>query len=133
GRDADDGATRHRRMLIKNVFDFGRIDVLATTDDHVLDAVGDIDKTVFIHVATVASVHPTVPQRLRRKLRLVPVALHHDRATDQDFTGLAARQLVVIFIGDDDFTGDNRAPGRTDAAIALAFLVMVLRAEIAGP
>src|SRR5271170_6800256 len=56
--DADHRALRHRRMLRDHVLDFHRIDVLAAGNDHVFDAVDQIDIAFLIHVAAVAGVHP---------------------------------------------------------------------------
>ena len=45
-RHADDGALRHRRVLVERLFDFDRIGVFAARDEHVFDAIHD---DVFAH------------------------------------------------------------------------------------
>ena len=58
--NSDDGALRDRRMLRHAVFDFGGIDIFAAGNDHVLDAIDDIDVTILVHVFAIAGVHPAV-------------------------------------------------------------------------
>src|ERR1051326_363143 len=71
---ADDRGFRDRGMLEQSVLDLDRRDVLAAGDDHVLLAVADRDVRVVL-VSAVAGVEPALPDRLRRFLGLVPVAL----------------------------------------------------------
>src|SRR5882757_4492387 len=74
--NADHGALRHCRMLRQRVLDLRRIDVLATRDDHVLDAVDDVDKAVLVQIAAVAGVHPAVDHGACGLLGALPIAHH---------------------------------------------------------
>ena len=86
---ADDGGVGDAGMLDEAVLDLDAVDVLAAADDHVLGPVGDEQVAVVVEVADVAGVQPAVDDRRRRRLGLVPVARHDDRALDEDLAGLA--------------------------------------------
>src|SRR5262249_27680605 len=57
-RDPDDGDFGDGIVKQDRVLHFGRIDVFATADDHVLEAVYDVDESFLIHVAAVACMVP---------------------------------------------------------------------------
>ena len=45
-------------MAVDDVFQLAGIDVVAGGDDHALDALGEVDEAVFVHLAEVAGVQP---------------------------------------------------------------------------
>ena len=53
-RYTDDGDLGHGWMLVENIFDFCRIDVLTTGYEHVLPAIDDVVKTFLIIAGSVA-------------------------------------------------------------------------------
>ncbi|MNL38413.1 hypothetical protein D3C87_1606260 [compost metagenome] len=114
-------------MTGNRAFDFTRINVFATADDHVLEAVDDVDIAVVVHVGAVTGVHPAATQRLGGFFGFVPVAEHDVRATDQHFTDRAARHLVVVFVDDAHGHAQPWPPGRAQATIGNAFGAVVLR------
>ena len=57
-RHADDGRFLHRGMAQQHAFDLDRRDVLAAADDHVLDAVADLDVAVGVHDGRIARMEP---------------------------------------------------------------------------
>ena len=73
---ADHRDFAHRRVLRHRLLDFAAVDVLAARDDHVLLAVDEVQVALVVDVADVAGVHPAVAQRLRGRIRVVPVAEH---------------------------------------------------------
>src|SRR5581483_11137091 len=109
--DAEDGRVGYRRVLEQRGFDLGRIDVLATPDDHVLGPVGDRDEPVLVEAGDVAGAQPAAGQeRLRRGLGLVPVPLHDVRAAHPQLAGLADRQVVALLVDDADVVDRQRRP-----------------------
>ncbi|MCY1455154.1 hypothetical protein D9M71_722660 [compost metagenome] len=106
--DADHGGLGHGGMAGDGVFHFSAEDVLAAADDHVLEAVADIDEAVLVHIAAIAGVHPAATQRFGGGLRLVPVAEHDVRPAHEDFAHGAARHFAVLGIADTDFYAADR-------------------------
>src|SRR5689334_16035326 len=82
-RYADDGDLRDVGMAEDDVLDLDRRNVLAAGDDHVLLAVADRQVALVVDGAAVAGVEPAALQRLRRLLRLLPVALEDDVGTGE--------------------------------------------------
>ncbi|MNS01806.1 hypothetical protein D3C72_330970 [compost metagenome] len=115
-------------MTGNGAFHLAGIHVLATADDHVLEAVDDVDVTLLVHVGAVAGVHPAATQGLGGFLGVVPVAEHDVRAAHHHFAHGAARDRVVVFVDDAHGHPQPRPPGRTQPATGDAGGVMVFRA-----
>ena len=81
--DADHGDLGDVGVLEDGVLDLDRRDVLAAGDDDVLLAVRDRDVAELVDRPAVAGVEPAVDDRPRRRLGLLPVALHHDVAAGE--------------------------------------------------
>ena len=79
-RQADDRGLLHRRVAQQHRLDFDRRDVLAAADDHVLEAVANLDVAVGMDDRGVAGVEPAVAHHRRGGLGIVVVAVHHDVA-----------------------------------------------------
>src|SRR5580658_2676952 len=63
------------------------INVLSVAEyDHFFPAAGEEQVTVRVEIAEVAGVEPSVAHYRSSSVRTIPVALHHDRATQCDFT-----------------------------------------------
>ena len=107
-RYADHRALGHAGVGIERGLDLGRIDVLAARDDHVLEAVDDVEDADLVHVAEVAGVQPAIAQRLRGQLGLVPVAFHHQRPAHDDLAVLSWRQKAVLGVDDGQLAADQR-------------------------
>src|SRR5262249_21009554 len=77
--------------------DSRRGDVIAAGEyDNVLLAIGDDDVAIFVEDSDVAGVEPAIPDRLRRCLRIAPVAFHHAFAPDQDLAILSDIHLDPV-------------------------------------
>ena len=79
-------------MVQQPPLDFDRRDVLATADDDVLEPIADVDVAVRMNDRSIAAVEVAAAQRLRRRLGIVVVPLHHHVAADDD---LADRQSIT--------------------------------------
>src|SRR5207245_8329983 len=94
---ADNGNLGDIGMIADRAFDFGRVDVFAARDDHVLDTVVDIEIAVPVHVAGVAGAQPTLAvEGFRGGFRQIPVADHVRAGTRRDLADLARRQLLDV-------------------------------------
>src|SRR5215210_3819029 len=85
-RDTDGYRFGHPLVLVQNLLDLSRVDVVAARGDHILLAVHDTEVTVLVHTRHVASVEPAVPERLLCLLGHVPVALHDLGPPDDQLT-----------------------------------------------
>ena len=95
-------------MVDQHRLDLGRVDVLATGDDHVLHAVLQEQVTLLVEDAEVARVEPAaVGDRLRGGVEPVPVALHHVGALDDDLADLA-RLHILHPVVDHPHLGEHR-------------------------
>src|SRR4030042_1892284 len=96
--DADDPGFQHLRMPVKNIFNFFGVDVFTATDDKVLLSLGEINVAVFVGVADISRVEPSVPNGGRGLLGLVPVALHNPGSFDNYLAYFAGRQLLIVLV-----------------------------------
>src|ERR1044072_4366650 len=64
------------RVLVENLLDLTRVDVVAAADDQVLLAVDDVEVAVLVDAGHVAGVEPAAAHRLLGRAGGRPVALH---------------------------------------------------------
>src|SRR5258708_2349442 len=87
-RYSEDRGFANRGMLVKNRLDLAGVDVLAARDDHVLQAVQDVEITVRILTADVSRTKEAVPESKSSFLRIIPIATHDIRASSHQFARL---------------------------------------------
>src|SRR5437763_985619 len=61
-RHTNDGDVSDIRVSVQGTFDLGGVDVLAAGNDHVLQAIVDIQITFFVQEPGIAGMQPTVPE-----------------------------------------------------------------------
>jgi hypothetical protein len=93
----------------EHAFDLDRGDVLAAADDHVLQAVADLDVAVGMDDGGVAGVEPSAAQGLGGGFGIVEVALHHDVPAHHDLAqGLpVGRHLDPVVVVDGQLAGGD--------------------------
>src|SRR5215469_14401755 len=96
----DDRSLGNVGVAQQDLLDLARIDVAAAADDHVLGAVTQGQKPVFVEAAEIAGVQPAAAQRLGAGLGLLPIALHDAVALRGDFADLAGRQFTIAIVDD---------------------------------
>ena len=111
---ADDGDLAHLRQFVDHALDLGGGDVLAAGDDHVLLAVGEIEKAVLVEIADVAAAEPVAEEGGGGLFRIIPVALRDLWPAQADFAVLAGRQAVAGIVADLDLDMGGGAAGRAD-------------------
>ena len=87
--NAVNGALGNRLVAVEVLFNIAGIDVEPRGDDHIVDAVHQIGKAVFVHVANIAGVKAAALQRVRGRIGVVTVALEDLWAFDADLSALA--------------------------------------------
>ena len=86
-------------MTVNDIFQLGWINVVTGSNDHSLDSLAEIHKTILIHPPQIAGVEPDpalqmAAEGLRRLLGVVHIAQHHCRTGDANFTVSVGRQLL---------------------------------------
>ena len=97
---ADHRDVEHRRVLEQRGLDLGAVHVLAAADDHVLDAVDDVDEALVVEPGHVAACGTSRRRTPPGRLRLVPVALDDVRALDPELADLADGSVVAVGVDD---------------------------------
>src|SRR5262245_41219319 len=79
-------------MLVQELLDLPRVDVLAATDDHVFETSDDVDVGVFSHDRKIAGVHPAGGvDRRGRGAGIVPITEHYRISPCTQFTWFSTR------------------------------------------
>src|SRR4029077_16926642 len=92
-RYSEDRGFANRGMLVKNRLDLAGVDVLAARDNHVLQAVQDVEITVRILTADVSRTNEAVPERKSGFLGIIPIATCDIRAPNHQFARLTGRNF----------------------------------------
>ena len=98
-------------MAVGDRFDFGAVDVLATTQDHVFLAVHDKDEAILVDTRNIAGVQPAIGDRFSGGFRAVDIALDDGRPFDPEFTEFAGCDRVAKLIHAFDFEVRHRRAG----------------------
>src|SRR5689334_9951945 len=90
-------------MAIQELLDLARIEVLAATDHHVLDAADDVAIALLVDHGEVAGVHPAgLVEHLGGLFALIPIAEHDAVATGAELATFAARHDLAVEVDDLD-------------------------------
>lgn len=100
---ADDRRLPNSGMAQHRALHVGRVDIVAASDDHVLQFVVNGDKPVFAHRTEIAAAEETVDECLLARFRIAPVFLHYLRAAQADFANFASLRPLTGFVGLADF------------------------------
>lgn len=77
-----------------------RINVLASSDDHVLDSTHNSTKTMFVNSAKISCLHPTIHNGFTCCFLISPVANHYRVSTNQNLTRLPYWLCLALLIYD---------------------------------
>src|SRR5690349_13690148 len=92
------------------------INVLAIAkNDHISAASSYKEIAARVKIAEVASVKPSILQNFGCRVETVVIALHHDGAANQNFTGAV---FAVLRIGNADFSTRQRLAHRTEQVLS---------------
>src|SRR6185503_13570477 len=82
-------------MRVKNRLNFTGVNILASGDNHVLQAVKNEEVTIRILIADVSSAKHTVAERPRSFLGIIPIAAHDIGAPSHQFALLTCVNLLA--------------------------------------
>src|SRR5262249_30351444 len=107
-------------MLVEELLDLARVDVLAAADDDVLHATDDVAVAPIVDGGEVTGVHPTGSvDRLARAAGVSPVTEHDRVAARQQLSGISARNDPTAAIDHLDLEMRMDAPYRRNAPLQL--------------
>src|SRR5260370_14340781 len=118
------------RMLVNDRLDFTRVNILATGDNHVFQAVEDVEIAVGILIAKVSCAKQPVPECARGFFRIVPIAAHDVGAPTYQFTMPSGLDLLSCLIHHHNIDSTTRSSAG-QKLIVNVFLVLQTR-EKAG-
>ena len=93
-----------------DIFNFTGVNVEATSDDHVLLAIDDVEEPFVVSSCHIASVEPSILKGLGGLLRLSEIALHVERTPHTNFTRFAVWHHVAVVIEKRDVQPRHGAP-----------------------
>src|SRR5436190_13147031 len=97
-RHADDRRQRDRRMREERLFDFAGVHVEPAPQNHVLLAIDDRQIAVGVELTDIARAKPAAALRVRGRIRVPVVALHHVGPVSHDLAALAGRDRLVVLV-----------------------------------
>src|SRR3954470_11485170 len=123
-RHSDDADLRDSGVRADDVLHLAGEHVEAARYDHVLLAVDDRQEAGGVLAGDVTGVQPAALERFLGLLRLVPVALHHQRPAYADLARVAVGHLVEVVVEQRDLQPRHRtATGRQPGQVGRVVLV----------
>jgi hypothetical protein len=95
--NADNLGICYIRVLHQVLFNLAGINVLTSSDNHVLGSAYNLNIALFIYHSKVSCVHPAIDYRLFSFLFISPIAFHDGIATSADFSWLSPREDLSGF------------------------------------
>src|SRR6266478_5655014 len=99
-------------MRVNDGFDFSRVNVFSARDDHVLQAIENVEVPVGVLITNVAGSEKAVPEREFSFFRLVPITAHDIRATCDQLARLPGFNFLSCWIDDAHVDSEARTPAR---------------------
>src|SRR5690606_24823444 len=105
-----DDNVEDRRVQNQDQLDLDQIDIVPTTNEHLLQPPGQPQQPPLVDANEVTDVDPTIPQRRRRHLGIVPIATHHTRQPQAELAHRAIGHRPALLVADLDLHVTPRAP-----------------------
>src|SRR5207302_3730423 len=129
-RYSEDRHFANRGKFVDDRFDLAGVNIFATCDDHVFQAVKDVEIAVRILIADVSRAKHSVSKRESGVLRIVPVAPHDIGAPCDQFPVLPDFHFLSCFVLDSQINSWTRPPTRYE--LAFDMLLILETCEEAG-
>src|SRR6266403_247928 len=123
---SEDRHFAHGWMRVNDGFDFAGINVFSAGDDHVLQAIENVEVPVGVLVTNVARSEEAVPEREFSFFRLVPITAHDIRAARDQLASFPGFNFVSFWIDNTHVDSEARSTGRGE------FVFSVLMIQQAG-
>src|SRR3954471_556750 len=113
-RPSDHRGFAHTRMLEQHFLHFARINVRAARYDRIFRAIFQRQIPVNVKYTHIAGVQPAAAHRCRGRLRIAPVAGHHDVAAADDLARFARGQRAIFPVRAPPLKARIRPAGRAE-------------------
>src|SRR6266853_5273595 len=90
-----DRCLANARMRVNDGFDLCGVHILAARDDHVFQAIQNIDKAISILITDIAGTKHPLPKCELGLIGAVPVTVHHIRTPDNQLTRLSDGNILA--------------------------------------
>src|SRR5213594_3161236 len=117
-------------MRVNDGFDFAGINVFSAGDDHVLQAIKNVEVSVCVLIPNVARSEEAVPEREFSFLRLVPITAHDIRAASDQLACLPGFDFLPCWIDNVHVDSETRSSARGE--LVLGVLVIQQASEKSG-
>src|SRR6266576_2799308 len=117
-------------MRVNDGFDFAGINVFSAGDNHVLQAIKNVEVSVCVLIPNVARSEETAPECEFSFFRLVPITAHDIRAASDQLACLSGFDFLPRLVGDPDVDSETRSSARGE--LVLGVLVIQQASEKSG-
>src|ERR1041385_1179666 len=102
-------------MRIERRFDFGRINILTTGDDHVLFSIDQEDVPAFVYGREIAGVQPSIAQHVLCVCRTLPISGHNVWTPSDDLADVSWTRVAPILANYSDLDSIDRPSTRRES------------------
>src|SRR5207247_7584640 len=120
----------HRWVSVNHGLDFAGVNVLPAGDDHVLQAIENVEVSVSVPIPNVARSEEAVPEREFSFFRLVPITAHDIRASCDQLACLPGFDFLPCWIDNVHVDSETRSSARGE--LVLGVLVIQQASEKSG-
>src|SRR5437870_13154715 len=99
-------------MRVNDGFDFSRVNVFSAGDDHVLQAIENVEVSVCVLIPNVARSEEAVSEREFSFFRLVPITAHDIRAAGDQLARFPGFDFLSRWIDNAHVDSEARPPAR---------------------
>src|SRR5258708_35625781 len=104
-------------MCVNDGFDFAGINILAAGDDHVLQAIKNVEVPVCVLIPNVARSEEAVSEREFSFFRLVPITAHDIRAASGQLACLPGFDFLPCWINNVHVDSETRSSARGELVL----------------
>src|SRR6267154_6815843 len=117
-------------MRVNHGLDFSRINVFSAGDDHVLQAIKNVEVPVGVLITNIAGSKKAVPEREFSFFRLVPITAHDISAASDQLACLPGFDFLPCWIDNVHVDSETRSSARGE--LVLGVLVIQQASEKSG-
>src|SRR6266542_3089707 len=106
-------------MRVNDGFDFSRVNVCSAGDDHVFQAIENVEVPVRVLITNVAGSEKAVPEREFSFFRLVPITAHDIRAAGDQFASFPGFNFLSCLIDNAHVDSHAWTPARGELVLGV--------------